>query len=1411
MKWISQKGLRQKKKKSLHRIKFRGFLLLLLVFCGIGIADIHASAKTASLPQIETLLQQGKNYQILEIIPEEDSGEIGFYIDGQEPIADYLQILQSTQGKQAREQFINTTFQKLQEENILGKKGQTDTPISNLYDTFYEEYTYWEKEPAALASDTQLQLEKAEQQTIQGSMVKTENGAYRAVRTYEIAPNQDGDFVQNISYFIYDTAEPSDANLAGSDKTYYYAPTFSKVEGAATDLLEQQTAMYRLEEDGKYVYVGHLGKEEFDGLDAAQEYYFVTETGAAYDSYAPEHPYAAKADGFQAQENGTFHSSETGLYELVVAGGDYSLSTKGNDSVTIQYDKVWIQCGYQSQNWFWKFVLDQTDTAQSTSALKLTVNSKTANTVTEQDVQSANMIVFSQGRFGTYTTENDIAESVGAALQTKLQAMQTPCVVEEALLSEDASLQITSAANAILQIAGLEQQGVAKCIYRMGTYQTVQQQQVSRLLTPYLTKKMQSTVGYEPVLEEIRQQNFLRSLEQYEVEALPEQVTLATVLRHIMNYVASTQFAKETLQVLELQPASEYQLTPEIVAGWLKEDTIAPEQIQMKQMAISEFVGHIEDLSENYDMIYIGDVKQTGNASIYTADSTMKTLIYYNIGSTYRTNNELTGLLDRDYTTADRTEINLGDGTQANLFRFPSNDITKSKREALHQYAAAGYPIVLADTLVQTENGPTAASGIAADKIDRNSYLYQVLESVKNARNVMSVTEVQKNPERLMEYLTLSKPMLEMLEQPTVYEDGAASDGDETSAPTAMTANADGEYFLNYEFVIHNPTDATPATTTYHCQLYVDINADGRYEAGEELKDIQIFENNVLLKPDAAQQYALFADHTYELKRQVPTEMVGIIPWRIVVTKNGASQIHTSATNYTRIAAKENEKQTIRVLQIDVKEHQAKGCINLETNQTYQTLFAQLQDFDVVREYVPCTDSISYQGQDLQLDDPDLSAQTLCDAFNQYDMLIIGFDDMYDGVKTKAFADAIIKYIDMGKSILFTHDTTSIVNVSDEVSNRGTVLGGIRNPWGYYFNTIIRDKVGMDLYGITSVQPEIKALMRQGTPLTEAQKAQVQNAGYRIAYAPNGTETVPEIQGYTNFSLLYFSSRAGWQWGGDKQMVTRTTKVSQVNTGQITTYPFNINQDNLTVAKTHHQYYEVNLESDDIVVWYCLAPQSNGNDGRAYREIQNDTRNQYYIYSKGNVTYSGVGHSISSVPEEEAKLFINTMIASYRASLQVPSVKITSDSNGKTEITDQYYTSENWGAQGELIDLQQYPLYFSIIDPNLTTAKKTLQVSAFYTVNTIQDGENPAAAENQKQIPMQLEKGTNGYTAGKVEKILLNLSGANGELSPLAALQQPTTASITITITATEQVEGHTPMTVSNTVNLRKVGLFDLR
>lgn len=122
---------------------------------------------------------------------------------------------------------------------------------------------------------------------------------------------------------------------------------------------------------------------------------------------------------------------------------------------------------------------------------------------------------------------------------------------------------------------------------------------------------------------------------------------------------------------------------------------------------------------------------------------------------------------------------------------------------------------------------------------------------------------------------------------------------------------------------------------------------------------------------------------------------------------------------------------------------------------------------------------------------------------------------------------------------------------------------------------------------------------------------------------------------------------------------SRSTSTKQVNSGLMTNYPFALS-DSIAIAETHNQYYTLDLEDENIIVWYNI----NGFPRDVY-----DSWNHYYTYSKGNVTYSGTGHVGASralryennkkrFPFEEQKLFVNTMYRAFFGSNHAPQLTV---------------------------------------------------------------------------------------------------------------------------------------------------------
>lgn len=683
--------------------------------------------------------------------------------------------------------------------------------------------------------------------------------------------------------------------------------------------------------------------------------------------------------------------------------------------------------------------------------------------------------------------------------------------------------------------------------------------------------------------------------------------------------------------------------------------------------------------------------------------------------------------------------------------------ITVTKPEMGSSEAAAG-----------TDGIYVLSDGVNENRVDNASYLYEGLDEILAYSNVMTRTKASQSQETIAQYLNLSKPEIVWLDgansYPTAYE--MASGG-----MTAMTPSSDGKYYLNYQFVIENKTDATPNTTTYDCRLYLDQDSSGRYTEEEQITDIVIRENGSIIRPVNG-RYQLKADVTYTVSRQMPTSYAGIIPWKLEVAKNAGtvdSYIHASQTGYTRISGTANP-QKIQILQIassrtsalyhvnleeqltTIQKNTGSDCYSTVTGQTYfgiyGKLLADVTDFDISIKTVRADRIESYLGS--------TTAQGIYDELvANYNMIIIGYDDMYQELSQNA-AQAIVQFIDSGKSVLFTHDTTSLSNVSQTVkSNSGLSFS---NPayWGYYFNSILRTPVGLDRYGIRS---SLSGYLTGAASLTSAQQATLENAGFSVAYTPKSgkTTTVADAQGYSNYDLIRYMS-AGNKFvtsvsANENERVTTT--VSQLNQGQITTYPYDVNtalfsqagtNNTMRVGATHEQPYQINLNSDDTVVWYCLS-------GNYY--LQNDAMNAYYIYSKGNVTYSGMGHSASdtylnyqgsSIGAQyvnEAKLFVNTMIAAYRTVNEAPSVKFTTDDSGNQQAKYYFLKSDGTAAEGTVLEndaafgekTDSTLVYFKLSDPNLNK-DKVIGATLYYAADATEESYENATALSGVEVSL---------------------------------------------------------------------------
>lgn len=895
------------------------------------------------------------------------------------------------------------------------------------------------------------------------------------------------------------------------------------------------------------------------------------------------------------------------------------------------------------------------------------------------------------------------------------------------------------------------------------------------------------------VLKEIQYENFLAEKNGNTSTKLEEKITKASITRYILNWYMHRVTVKSEITVLDLEPCYDFDANlDKTIKQFMGMGDTYTGKINIRKMASAEFIGKIEDLNEQYDMIYLGaktGTMNTENGKTKYNDTTMDGLIYSHVGDYYDYSGESYNDQHRLQDASLNHKINDNSDDKNNkstTYRGPGNDMNSTKCKELLQYVQAGYPVVIADAFLND-----AKDAATTKTMDKNSYFYQFVQEIVSAKdatngeylywqkNVFAESQLleassnlEERQRRFCNYLNLSKLSVDWVtnisgERPYPEELSYGNDKDDPNQ-TYLSA-IDGKYQLQYIFTLDNRV-ASPVTASYDCKLFVDKNSDGRFlgsdsignnsNNSEELTGINVYIRNgdawnkvEPINNNGSAHYELRTGNVYKVMRQLPDDYVGVIPWKIVFYDNADPLVRTAKSGYTAVQV-QGERKKIRILQL--KSDNGNNW-DLANDGNFKTYISNLKDWDVQVDSVSVIELLRDRLHIYNISDTDIENCYVksYEYFQTYDMLILGFADSYrfgydyrwydvsesqkDGHtnlytdklsgarKNLAVGRAVRDYIESGRSVLFTHDTTSYIN--DMYSRRQYNDNGTAESndngwyWGYEFNKTIRASVGLDRYG--ELKEYYKQMVDWAPNDTERQHYQkyletLKTYQYDTLKIPNTDIDLNQKEGLTKYTVVRFLRKqldslqanksykgslfpvnnellykagfkgkywdAGWNKAsymmkGDYCLEGASPpalKATQVNEGQITQYPYLISKEeikeinqrkSLKVSSTHYQWLQPNMELDrdgdgrsDIVVWYCLSDiyDSNVQSTNIYSICPNDVVNNYYIYTMGNVTYSGAGHSR---PDNgaEMKLFVNTIIAAYNAGVSAPRISFRDD------------------------------------------------------------------------------------------------------------------------------------------------------
>lgn len=232
-----------------------------------------------------------------------------------------------------------------------------------------------------------------------------------------------------------------------------------------------------------------------------------------------------------------------------------------------------------------------------------------------------------------------------------------------------------------------------------------------------------------------------------------------------------------------------------------------------------------------------------------------------------------------------------------------------------------------------------------------------------------------------------------------------------------------------------------------------------------------------------------------------------------------------------------------------------------------------------------------------------------------------------------------------------------------------------------------------------------------------------------------------------------------------------TNKASQNNAGLVTTFPFTIASE-LNIGPTHGQSYAVDLEDDDMTVWYSLAGGDSGPTvSSMYAATPRDAMDNYFLYSYKNVFYCGAGHGdilgIHKNNNDERYLFINIMCNSVRLSVNQPKINLFDYDDTETKETNNIVKRDE--SNGYVMKIQEDETYPQFNFKVITDSEASLtNVKIFYDLDYKDGNTNNAYVKNDKHILIadwttaNIKSGQNKHLF-RYDATLMKLTDATGQ------------------------------------------------
>lgn len=757
-----------------------------------------------------------------------------------------------------------------------------------------------------------------------------------------------------------------------------------------------------------------------------------------------------------------------------------------------------------------------------------------------------------------------------------------------------------------------------------------------------------------------------------------------------------------TIKVLEVEPAGYYRYTGTMedqknIRRWFSLSTetnstgdkfTVPYNIVIDHCSTNALIAKNIDLAAEYDLIIIGAY---GKDKFNTSDSV-----------TPFNTNVLGNVFSKGSSSVS------GKGSDVEGAKLNGNDITDKVYDKLYDYSLRGMPIVFDKSLYFGDTDVTdddtnmyklrmddLITKILADKGTNGNLTYTDV-SVQGEQKISIRLKFIKKPGEVIgsTYTNYNGK----LSNPVVYSvDGL--DG------TTEVDNVDGNIKVTFR-----GSEALPSGN-YRIKIYIDRNQDGIFadDVQSDKKELLYYDNTQGRGRNDEYYGKLYSSNgtgIFETSILLPAASRGYFAWKVEIVKiTGTDFASVDKVKYSAksvneggFAIKGNET-TVKVLQINADD----GTLKLEEGSSFDTYFNKASKVTGLNLFV----------KRMSFDEIN-SVSDVEKEFSKYSMIVLGMNDSYG--KNANLNDSVIaalqKYINDGNAVLFTHDTMSYTD-----SNKNNIST---------YNDLTKFTKGF--LPLIGMKYSTDSVGNVNTNFTDS-------LHFRLAR-----------KSLSKFPYMHLSSGI-YEDMGSKTITTN--KISKLNDGQITEFPYAISSD-VNVSTTHSQYFALDLDNhfadntavssptiyntdgsmaSQPVVWYTL--NSGSEDSKGYYDYNGqDAMSNYYIYSYGNVTYSTAGHSEIS-GEAETQLFVNTFTRSLLSGNNNPEVEYTDDGSKYDEnITD--YKNYN-KTEFDKLARTKLSFKFRIIDGDLISNSDYIS-DAFMYIYKADSSRTDAMYDSSKDI-----------------------------------------------------------------------------